>query len=304
MNGYPRVDICSLGLPDSYVPRQYSEIWKIPAPNWRDRLNRALDGCASAAFPPVFFRADDIGAGGRAFEAMCKLFRHHAIPLAMAVVPAWLSSARQDQLFRAAPMDEPIWGWHQHGWRHVNWQKTGKKSEFGDNRPFEKQSRDIQQGRLKMELLFGDYFIPVFTPPWNRLCASTLKILQTLRFEAVSLSGPIPRGIKSSAALSNLKVQLDLHTRKSADPNSDFSAEVARSCKSHQGSALLHEISTAPARKENIGFMIHHHRMTLFAFEFLDALLYNLKNRVQARFLTFGEIVYNRNEDKTGSSLC
>lgn len=268
------------GLPEHYRPRQYAAVWHERPPRWRESLALAIQRGVGNHSSAVFFRADDIGAGGKAFEVLCQIFRNHQVPLAMAVVPAWLSAARREQLFRAAPVEEPYWGWHQHGWRHVNWQRTGKKSEFGEERPFEKQWRDIMQGRQKMQYIFGDHFIQVFTPPWNRLSNATIRILQQLDFKGVSLAGPFPRGTKLPIALANLRVQMDLHTRKARNGPEDFQH-------------LLVELETLVGRKEPFGIMIHHHRMTPFAFEFLDHLLYLLKTEARSRFLSFTEILEN-----------
>jgi len=271
------------GLPDHYRPRQGSAIWRSPLPNWRERLVEAVERSPAHHISKVFFRADDVGAGGRAFEALCQLFQHHNIPLAMSVVPAWLSAARQRQLFECAPLEGPLWGWHQHGWRHVNWQRSGKKAEFGDHRPFEKQWRDIWQGRQKMLNVFQDYFIPVFTPPWNRLSVSTIKILQQLDFRAVSIPKPLPKGLNAATGLKNLRVQLDLHTRKTKDREQDFQN-------------LLEELTAALGRKEPSGIVIHHQRMTPFAFRFLDKLLRVLTDRGQVAFLSMREMFEGEDE--------
>jgi peptidoglycan/xylan/chitin deacetylase (PgdA/CDA1 family) len=265
-------------LPDHYRPRRSSIIWQSPPPGWQERLLEAVERTPSNHSPNIFFRADDIGAGGCAFEALCNLFRDHDIPLAMSVVPAWLSAVRQRKLFECAPLDEALWGWHQHGWRHVNWQRSGKKSEFGEHRPLEKQWRDIWQGREKMLRVFHDHLLPVFTPPWNRLSGSTLKILQQLGFKAVSIPKPLPRGMKTPAGLKNLRVQLDLHTRKGVDASTDFQN-------------LLAELVSLLARKEPSGIVIHHQRMTAFALEFIDELLRLLRNRGNVAFMSFQEIL-------------
>jgi peptidoglycan/xylan/chitin deacetylase (PgdA/CDA1 family) len=273
-----RLNAGDFGLPDHYRPRQYAAVWQIEPPDWRDRLAHAIAQGMGSHSPALFFRADDIGAGGRPFEALCTIFRHHGIPLEMGVVPAWLSAARRNQLFGCAPLEEPLWGWHQHGWRHVNWQRTGKKSEFGEQRPFEKQWRDIWQGRQKMLDVFGEHLISVFTPPWNRLSSATLKILQDLDFRGVSMTGPFPRGPKPPPGLKNFRIALDLHTRKVKDAALDFQN-------------LLDELASTLGKREPSGIMIHHQRMTLFAFKFLDELLYLLKEDVQAHFLSFQEML-------------
>jgi hypothetical protein len=266
------------GFPGYYRPRQSAAVWQVDPPDWRLRLKDVLEKGLSNQPPAVFFRADDIGAGGQAFEALCRLFREHQVPLGLSVVPAWLSSARKDQLLAAAPITEPLWGWHQHGWRHVNWQRTGKKSEFGEQRPLEKQWRDIMNGQQKMQAIFGEHLLPVFTPPWNRLSLQTVKILQQLDFKAVSLDGPLPRGGKGLSPLRNLRVAVDLHTRKSRNPHEDFES-------------LLGDLASVVAKKEPTGIMVHHHRMTLFAFHFLDELLSLLKNHLNADCLGFREIL-------------
>ncbi len=196
----------------------------------------------------------------------------------MSVVPAWLSELRRKQLFESAPLAEPLWSWHQHGWRHINWQRTGKKSEFGEQRPYEKQWRDIWHGRQKMLGIFGDHLVPVFAPPWNRLSIATTRILQELNFKAVSTAGPLPRAVKPPLTLKNLRVQIDLHTRKAKDGLTDLQA-------------LLEELASLGSKKEPCGIMIHHQRMTRFAFEFLHELLFQLKNHTQARFLSFQELL-------------
>ena len=277
-------------LPSHYRPRQRAAVWQKAPQDWAQRLAQSVDKIQGNYHPVVFFRADDIGAGGKAFDALCRLFRYHEVPLGMAVVPAWLSPTRIEQLFRTADRDHPLWSWHQHGWRHVNWQRTAKKSEFGQQRPFEKQWRDLWQGKQKMAEVFGDRFVPVFTPPWNRLSLSTLKILQELNFRGVSMTDPLPRGSKTPIELKNLRIQLDLHTRKAQDGLADYQN-------------LLEELSSLLEKKEPLGIMIHHQRMTLFAFEFLNELLYVLKHRIQAQFPSFQKLLFVKESTKEEDKL-
>ena len=284
MNTGPSKKSNGLGLPENYRPRHFAALWQDPPHGWRDHLAAAIQEGGGNQMPKIFFRADDIGAGGQPFEVLCRLFRRYEVPLAMAVVPAWISSIRKKQLFDAAPLDEPLWGWHQHGWRHVNWERSGKNSEFGEQRPFEKQMRDISQGCRKMQEIFGDRLAEVFTPPWNRLSNATIKILHELNFKAVSMTSPFPRGYKNTEGLKNLRIQLDLHTRKAKDGISDFKT-------------LLEEITVLLGKRERIGIMIHHQRMTSFAFEFLEELLHLLKNHSKAHFLDFKELAANPNEE-------
>jgi len=271
----------AFGLSAHYRPRQCSALWEQPPMGWGSQLAEALESNPEGHSPAVFFRADDIGGGGQAFRALCRLFRTHQVPLAMAVVPAWLTAIRTQQLFSTAPLDEPLWGWHQHGWRHANWQRTGKKSEFWEERPVEKQWSDICRGLKKMCEIFGSRFTPVFTPPWNRLPGATLRILQELDFKAVSITGALPRVSKGVIGLRNLRIQVDLHTRKGKNGEADFQT-------------MLLELRAVMTRKEPVGIMLHHQRMTPFAFAFLDELLHLLRYRVQAQFLSFEKLLENQ----------
>lgn len=272
------VSVTDLGLPSHYRPHQSALVWKKPPRDWREQLRSIIENATTSSTSQIFFRADDIGAGGCAFDALCRLFRHHQIPLAMAVVPSWLTEVRTRQLFEVAPLDESLWGWHQHGWRHINWEDTGHKSEFGNQRPFEKQWHDLCQGSKKMAGIFGLHFIRVFTPPWNRLSSKTLRILQELDFKGVSTDGPLPGLIKPVINLRNLRIFLDLHTRKSNDAELDFKI-------------MLKQLSDVLSRTEPSGIMLHHQRMTHFAFEFLNELIQLLKMSGKVRFLGFPELL-------------
>lgn len=260
-------------------PRVFSALWKTSPLRWRERLVETVGRHSARGNPRIFFRADDIGAGGRSFDALCALFRDHGVPLALAVVPAWLSKTRVDQLFAAASPDEDLWGWHQHGWRHVNWQKSGKKSEFGDQRPLEKQWKDIWQGHMRMMAVFQQRLLPVFTPPWNRMSAMTLEVLDQMGFKAVSSTDPLPKAGKTSPRLKNFRIGIDLHTRKNPDGLADYDL-------------LLQELGAAFTKDAPVGIMIHHQRMTPFAFAFLEELIRQLKSGGKAEFVSFGDLLH------------
>ena len=277
-------------LDASYMPRKYSPVWKAPLPGWKEMLDEASAKMASAVMPPFFFRADDIGAASKAFDAMCRIFRHYQLPLAMGVIPSWLSETRQQKLFQAAPIDEGLWDWHQHGWRHINRQKKGGKSEFGSDRDAEHQHEDILQGRSKLERIFGPNLVPVFTPPWNRLSAATLSVLHNLDFKAVCSTEPFPPGIKSRYGIKHLPVRLTLHTRKVKNAADDFAL-------------LMDQFYGLSKMKGPSGILIHHQRMTLFAFEFLDRMLYNLKYVIKARFCSFKEMLKTSDEKSAGARI-
>ncbi len=213
---------------------------------------------AAPADTEIFFRADDIGAPGDNCREMMALFLKHQIPLHMAVTPAWLTLTRWETLKEWAGRDD-VFIWHQHGWRHVNHQQSGKKGEFGMGRSKAAKKADLAKGRDKLESIMGAAFSPLFTPPWNRIDAETVEALVELEYSAISRSAGEQKKVPTSDALPDIPVNVDLHTRNEADPEAGLTA-------------LLVEYEEAIA-SGRVGVMLHHQRMNPAAFTFLDACL-------------------------------
>lgn len=202
----------------------------------------------------IFFRADDIGAPGKQFDQLIKLFKKHNPPLCLAVVPTWLTPSRFTALQSLTGNNGSQWCWHQHGWLHRNHETEGKKQEFGPARPASSQIHDLKRGRDRLRSLMGNNFAPFFTPPWNRCSIDTLNGLKSLGFKAVSRSKnakPV-----SSPILPDLQINIDLHTRKETDPETSLNN-------------LLKEIEQGLSTGTG-GVMIHHQLMNREAFQFLD----------------------------------
>lgn len=242
-----------------------SPMWRSVPSGIAKRLDTRIDaGIAGAEkMPTVFFRADDIAVPSRSFQRLADLFLRNAQPLNLAVVPAWLTEARWRRLQRIGGRAPELWCWHQHGWRHVNHEPSGKKQEFGDARPAERLRLEIRRGRARLEALLEDDFAPVFTPPWNRCSAGALRALNDLSFRAVSrTAGSRP---VAPAPLQEIPVHVDLHTMKTADAAA--------------GWQRLWTDLHAGLSGGRCGIMIHHRRMNDAAFEFLDGLLAALSRR-------------------------
>jgi hypothetical protein len=237
-----------------------SAIWRSRPKQLQQRLHRAVAEGLSAcplATCPVYFRADDIGVPGKKFERLMNLFSGSRTPLALAVVPAWLTPARWRALRAMGRGADELWCWHQHGWRHVSHAVSGKKHEFGDGRRPGRIEDDLERGRARLRHVMGDDFFPGFTPPWNRCGREALALLLEKGFRFVSRSAgalpPAPEG------LPDLSVNVDLHTRKEVLPGEGWDR-------------LFSEIRRGIALGR-CGVMIHHQRMNDGAFEFLALLI-------------------------------
>lgn len=255
-----------------------SALWRcIPS----DLASR-MDHCFGAALEKgnrldpvyVFFRADDVAVPGANFFRLMDLFTRYRVPLCLAVVPAWLTPSRWEELKRTGRKAPPLWCWHQHGWRHVNHEPQGKKQEFGSARTALQIRDDLIRGKQHLEALMGGSFSPVFTPPWNRCGQHTLCMLKELKYKAVSRSiqsvPPPPDG------LPDFSVRVDLHTRKEDHPLSGWEGLF-----SELGNALSQDLC---------GIMIHHRQMNEAAFVFLEILIQCLMKQRHVQIVHFMEL--------------
>ncbi|MEJ2058646.1 MAG: hypothetical protein P8X39_12500, partial [Desulfofustis sp.] len=92
-----------------------------------DAISSDLERVGPETQLPIFFRADDIGVVSTNFLRLLQLFQGYPVPLCLAVVPAWLSTARWRAISTHIDPGSPQWCWHMHGWTHTNHQGSGKK---------------------------------------------------------------------------------------------------------------------------------------------------------------------------------
>ena len=226
----------------------------------------------------IFFRADDVAVPGRQFSRLMHLFSAYGVPLSLAVVPAALTRKRWQYLKGFEKKNPSRWCWHQHGWRHVNHETEGKKQEFGSGRAISEIKRDLVRGKERLEMIMGDHFYPVFTPPWNRCSSATLKVAKELGYAAVSRG----RGGKapSPGGLPDYFVNVDLHTRKEKHPAAAWEKLFAEL---QQGIASNH-----------CGIMIHHRMMNGAAFDFIEILIKKLVENPVLQPVHFKDLAGNQ----------
>ena len=231
-----------------------SAVWRRVPDDIGERLEEICNRHRGAR---LFFRADDIAIPSRRQDRLLALFVRHQTPLCAAIVPVWLTADRWRRICAVVGDRHDLFAWHQHGFSHRNHQREGKKQEFGPDLDPAKKRRQIARGRQRLAAILGERFLPVFTPPWNRLDPETLDILRAEGFLAISRY----RGDRLAAppGLPDLACNVDLHTRRE------------ESC-TEGWTALLSELDQAMAGGL-AGLMLHHNRMNEAAFGFLDLLL-------------------------------
>ena len=112
--------------------------------------------------------------------------------------------------------------------------------------------KDILRGREIIETLFADQFMPIFTPPWNRIDEKHLPALREAGFKALSVDGPVRF---AGSGLTEINVTVDLHTNR----------------KEKLGLAQVKEILGQAT--EPVGIVVHHKHMNDDQFVELENIL-------------------------------
>jgi hypothetical protein len=158
---------------------------------WLDRLRKRLD----QAPKPItfFFRDDDAGWDDEALLWLLDIFGEEPAPLDLAVIPGSADEALATTLLDRRGGAVRRLRFHQHGFRHVNHEATGRKCEFGPSRDRAEQAADIEAGRDRLRGLLGAALDPIFTPPWNRCSQITVDVLTSWDSRRSLVTRPRPR---------------------------------------------------------------------------------------------------------------
>lgn len=158
-------------------------------PRWRELLYQELDAWNYAGVAATFWwRDDDARADSNALTRLLQLSRDYDAPLALAVIPYGL----QPDLATAMQAADGV-TILQHGFAHTNHapaanKKIAKKIELG-HRPAAEIYAELTRGFEILRRQFAARFLPVLTPPWNRIAAPLLDGLADIGFIGISTYG-------------------------------------------------------------------------------------------------------------------
>jgi len=165
-----------------------TDVWDEPA--W-ERLRAELERWSPGA-ATLWWRDDDAGTASAAFDRLLALATTHGVPLALAVVPAWLDDAVADQI-RAAPAGVRVL---QHGYAHRNHEPPdpagtrGKPAELGSARPPAVVLADLAAGWARLATMVPARLRPALVPPWNRIDPAIQAALPGAGYRILSTFGP------------------------------------------------------------------------------------------------------------------
>jgi hypothetical protein len=140
----------------------------------------------------LWWRDDDAGAAGAAFDRLLALAATHATPIALAVVPAWLDESVAAGI-RTGPAGLRV---VQHGYAHRNHEppaadgSRGKPAELGAARAPEVALAELASGWARLGRLVPTRLRPALVPPWNRVAPGIRDALPAAGYRALSTFGP------------------------------------------------------------------------------------------------------------------
>lgn len=152
--------------------------------DWQ-QLDTALDAALGRGETVRFWwRDDDAGESSPALNRLLETSESQNLPLALAVVPAWLQPDAQGQI--AASGEATVL---QHGYAHKNHARKGAKSIELGGRAADRIAKDLRKGFASLEDAFGAGFLPVLVPPWNRIDEALHPHLRRAGFAGLSVFG-------------------------------------------------------------------------------------------------------------------
>jgi hypothetical protein len=236
---------------------------------------RAELACWEAAGERCAFwwRDDDLVADSPALRRLAALSQRHAAPVLVAAIPAQADA----DLARATEAGMPTLVFCQHGWAHANHAPPGQpNSEFGAAREPAAALADLARGSARMRALFGQRFLPVMVPPWNRLAPALAPRLPELGLHGLSqyLSEPA----LEVDGLVRVDTHLDILDWRTGGGVSDPCALVERL-------VTVLRMRRSGQLREPVGILSHHRVMAEGSWRFLERLLAQTRHFPGVRWL-------------------
>jgi len=143
----------------------------------------------------LWWRDDDAGDASPALERLLALADATGCPLALAVVPAWLTPAGVAAIRRAPPAIHVF----QHGYAHADHEPAPvpptrqRKAELGAGRPAPVVLAELAAGWARLAQQLPERLRAVLVPPWNRIAPAVCAALPGAGYRMLSTFGPRAR---------------------------------------------------------------------------------------------------------------
>lgn len=222
--------------------------------DWAPLIAALDDWHATGAVARFWLRDDDAVEPTPALERLLALSSVHRVPMTLAVIPA-----HADPALVPIVIDHPDVSVALHGWSHDNHAPQGeKKQELGSHRPAGMVVDELGAGLDRLLDLFGEGFVPVLVPPWNRIDKGLLPELAGVGIRALSVFGPEKPG--AVASINTHADIMDWHGTRGCRPTADIVADVVR------------RMDEMPRTGGTMGLLTHHLVHDEAAWQFIEGM--------------------------------
>ncbi len=153
----------------------------------------------------MWWRDDDAQLPCPQLDRLIQLSDISKTPLVLATIPHGVDSSLPVKFKKAANITIV-----QHGWSHKNHAPvTEKKCELGDQRALKEVEHELTAGAEILKKLFGDIFLPVLVPPWNRISITVADQLENLGYLGLSTFGD-KKIVQSASGFCQANTHVDL----------------------------------------------------------------------------------------------
>ena len=203
----------------------------------------------------IWWRDDDAISMTASLEQLLGLSEKWSAPLSLAVIPEPCNGY--------FPLPDKV-SIIQHGIAHINHAKEGKKkSEFPEDCEFYPRNEDILFHKKKLKKTFGNCFVPIFVPPWNRIAPNYIESISDCGFSALSRFGKAKQNI-----ICELNTHIDIVNNKTR-PKTLINENAILEVLANEIEERIHNTS----HKMPIGLLTHHLVHDSLCWRFLDNLL-------------------------------
>ncbi|NNJ74183.1 MAG: hypothetical protein HKP56_03410 [Anderseniella sp.] len=245
-------------------------------------LNDELDRWHAAGLTASFWwRDDDAVKNGPRLEKLFALSEQFDFPLCLAVIPANLHGSLKQPVKLSSRVCIL-----QHGYAHIDHSTAKEKGacELGLHRGLKTILDELKYGRKRLSQVFGDHFMPVVVPPWNRISDQLPPHLSQVGYKGLSVFGE-----EATRHANAVFTVANCH----CDPVSWKRGGVFVST----GAALDQLVDRLVVIRRNAtsevpptGYVTHHAVMDHAAWDFTEMLFGTLRKHPAAEFLTAAEV--------------
>lgn len=241
----------------------------------REELARSQDAGHQVC---LWLRDDDAVSVTPALIRLAETCATNCAPYLVAVIPS-----RADHELAAFLASQPLAEVAPHGWTHQNRAMKGeRKQEFPIHRPRSEILHELDLARTRIDGLFGNKFVPIYVPPWNRIAPEVAILLKDTGFRALSALGRRAM-FAAFSPVHELNTHLDIIDWRGSRGGRDLDALVAELA----GHIAWARQNDAPA----IGILTHHLVHDEIAWRFVEELFAETAPHAAVRWSRVSELI-------------